>query len=511
MDRVFFLEDSQTHALLLRHILERHGCEVVGRAETGPEAVRQAVELMPDFLFIDVILKDENMDGIDAAMEMRKSLDAPIIFVTSYSNKEIVDRALAVSPHAYILKPVEEDQLRVTLETVRKRVSLEKERRELTDQLYQSQKMRAIGQMAGGVAHNFNNILTTLLGNAEMALRGTADDDPNFDRISKILKSGYRARDLTMKLLSLARKEKFETKPLILNDVICDLTEILAGSIPKNIVIESFVEEGRLVVRANANQLTQALLNVCFNACDSMPNGGILAIEAKTAPALKKQFVNDAGDKPGEYCVVRIGDTGTGIPRDIKQKIFEPFFTTKEKEKGTGLGLYVTLGIVQDHNGFMEVETEEGTGTTMSVFLPVTEEDAALDEERPETRRRAGSETIFIVDDEEDFLDMISEALQLDGYRTFIANSGKKALKMFQELRGEIDLVLLDIMMPGMDGCQVYRAIRKIAPDAKVVLCSGYSDDKKVGDLMSEGISAFLQKPFNSEELGRTLSNILTR
>jgi len=507
---VFVLEDSKTEAYHLKNLLKKNGYEVIGSAETGAEAIEKVLELKPDLMFADIILKGRMMDGIDTAMEIRKHINMPVIFLTNYSDEHLVDRALKAFPYAYLLKPVNEDQLRVTLETAGNMIRVERESEKLVEQLYQSQKMDAIGQLAGGMAHNYNNILSVMLGNAELVLKGIPADDPNYARVNKIVRAGVRVRNLTIKLLALARKEKTDFKAVSVNEIIEEVLDLLQDTISKKISIQTNVEDNLPPVNADIDQVIQAVLNVCINACDSMSDGGVLCIESERAPLDGTFCGEEAGVATGDYNLIRVRDTGAGIPEHMIGKLFEPFFTTKDKEKGTGLGLYVTQHIIKSHNGLIDIESKEGRGTTVSIFLPATETSARQAEMKPAVKTaRVGNEMILIVDDEEDFLDMVSEMMTVSGYRTLVASGGRKAVELYRKNHDNIDLVLLDIMMPEMDGGEALLEMKKISPEVKVVLCSGFSDKVKVDEIMKKGVAAFVQKPFVFSELENVVTSIL--
>jgi two-component system, cell cycle sensor histidine kinase and response regulator CckA len=286
---------------------------------------------------------------------------------------------------------------------------------------------------------------------------------------------------------------------------------ILLSSITKKIEIHTSVSEDDLVIRGDVNQLGQALLNICINACDAMKEGGNLKLDAAPV-SLDDDFRRTHGLKPGDYCLIQIRDEGHGIPADMINRIFEPFFTTKEKGNGTGLGLSVTEGIVKMHNGLIEVESELGKGTNVKVYLPTAKGPLAAGKaESDESSRQGSRETILIVDDEKDFTDMMSDFLSEHGYNPVAANSGKEALDIFEKSNGDINLVILDIMMPGMDGGEVFTALRRIRQDAKVVLCSGFSVEGQAMEIMNQGACAFIQKPYDIQSLLKTISDVLQK
>ena len=508
MKNVFILEDSKTDTLMLKKVLEKNGYTVVGTAADVDEAIKKVPELKPDLLFADIILKERDRDGIHAAVAIREQIDVPVIFLTSYSDESIVDRALAASPYAYMLKPISHDQLRVTLEAVKKRVRLERDNRVLIEQLFQSQKMEAIGRLAGGIAHNFNNILSVMIGNAELSLRRLDPDDKLYQRAEKIRTAGVRAKDLTGKLLALSRDDKLMMATASVRKIIEDVSDMLTSSISRDIRIQSDVSEDNLCVKVDLNQITQALLNVCLNACDAMPGGGALTIQVNQV-SLSGKFCRAARLEPGQYCRIRIQDTGMGMSPDIQARIFEPFFTTKEKERGTGLGLYVTLGIIQGHSGHIEIQSKQGGGATVDIYLPASGISAPVEKGEPVAPCAAVSDkTVLIVDDEQDFLDMAADTLRMEGFRTLSADNGRRALEIFRQHKHEIDLVLLDIIMPEMNGGEVFHEIRKISAGARVVICSGYSAETQINDLMSQGADAFIQKPFVYTDLEKVMATV---
>jgi len=508
MKNVFILEDSYVQVMRLKKMLEKCGYNLIGTASTGMEAVEKVLDLKPDIVFIDIIIEGD-MDGIGAAEEIRRSMDVPIIFTTNYSNSDLVGRALNVSPHAYMLKPLDEDQLRVTLETTCKRIELENEKKELTRQLFLTQKMEAIGQLAGGIAHNFNNILSVMVGNAEMAMKHIDPESENHSRVQRILKSGMSARELTNKMLALTRPEIEDFSVFPARKAIEEIWDVIRESISKSIRVEVSLQDIPGMIKGDINQITQAILNICINACDAMKEGGILSISARELELDAESAMKRPDIKQGKYYCISIKDTGPGIPEEISERIFEPFFTTK-KDRGTGLGLYVTMGIMNAHGGWIDIDNGPAGGTTINLCLPLTE---GVESNREQSGLRqqdlAGTGTILLVDDEQDFLEVTSELLELEGYRTFTALDGRSALETFEKHRNEIDLVLLDVMMPGMTGDEVYRCLKEIDSGVKVVVCTGFSEEGKAGALVSQGVQAFLQKPFVFPELNQTISSAM--
>ena len=382
----------------------------------------------------------------------------------------------------------------------------EAEREDLQQQLVHSQKMEAIGTMAGGIAHDFNNILATISGTAEMLINEIAPDAPYYLQIDRILRSSSRARDLTMKLLTFARKEKLNIQQADVNDIVRDVVDMLEGTVSKKIRFDFMPDPALGPVNVDSTQILQAVLNVCINACDAMPDGGVLGIRTG-----KTVVSGGAADPQGTFCVISISDTGKGMEQDVLDKIFEPFFTTKARGKGSGLGLSVSHGIIKAHNGFIRMKSDS-SGSTFYIHIPVATSDSArvVDQtEKPVIRPVKG--TIFIIDDDLDFVNMAVDALQLEGFRVITALSGKEAVPMFEKHSGEIDIVMLDMILPEMDGTEIFHALREIRFDVVVVLCSGYSFEGDATELLEQGAAGFVQKPFKIAEIKEVFARLLTK
>ncbi len=388
--------------------------------------------------------------------------------------------------------------------------NMQMEKEALLQELHQSQKMETIGHLAGGIAHDFNNILAIILGTADLLAKKLDEHDPTRKYVERIGKVANRAKDLTMKLLAFARKEKLDIITVSSNELVLELAELLKRSISKRIVIEIETAPDACLLSVDMNQILQALLNVSVNACDAMPENGTLTISCKEATLSANDMRIGLGVMPGRYCRIAISDTGHGIPEDIRDQIFEPFFTTKERGKGTGLGLPITLRIIRSHKGAVTFDTETGKGTTVSIYLPIVEaSEPSLAPITPEERQSAGAGTVLIVDDELYILETMSEILREGGYAAIPAHGAARALELFRKHRAEINLVILDMMMPQMDGVETFRILRTIDPGVKVVVCSGFSVEGKASIVLSDGAVGFIQKPFNTTQFLKTISDAL--
>jgi len=378
------------------------------------------------------------------------------------------------------------------------------EKKKLLEQLLQSQKMESIGALAGGVAHNFNNILTAILGNAELLQEHSDIDNIFKKRVNSIESSAKKAGMLVSKLLSFARRDIYEIIPLNLNDIINE-TLLFEGVLGKKIRINSDLQDNISTIEGDRNQLEQVIMNLVVNARDAMPDGGLIAIKTNEINA-EDQHDFPVYIPPGRYVLLTISDTGCGIPKEITIRIFEPFFTTKERGKGTGLGLATVYGIIKEHKGHITVKSEAGKGTTFEVYLPVSGKPINA----PVTPRLFsldGHENILVVDDEEDVLDYRKDILENHGYKVMSTINPLFAIDIFKELSGEIELVITDNIMPLMEGKELIKNLKAIKPDIRIVAVSGYSDDGIPKDKAM--IDAFIKKPFEGSHLLSTVRSIL--
>jgi PAS domain S-box-containing protein len=383
----------------------------------------------------------------------------------------------------------------------------EEERRKLTIQLQQAQKMEAIGTLAGGIAHDFNNLLMAIQGNVSLMLFDTPASQAHHRALTNIEKLVRSGADLTSKLLGYARKGKYESRPILLNDLVAETAETF-GRMRKEILIACEFAPDLKGIIADRGQIEQVLLNMFVNAADAMPNGGRLLLKTDNVTHRKIPSKGYAV-QPGEYVRLRVVDSGLGIDPKIIDRIFDPFFTTKKMGRGTGLGLASAYGIVKGHNGYIEVESTPGAGTTFFVFLPATEmrPDAAEDHPR---QLLDGSGTVLLVDDEEAVLEVTAELIRRLGFTVLCARSGKQALEIFARERDRIDVVIVDMIMPEMSGGEVFDQLKRASPRVKVLLASGYSIQGQAREIMDRGCDGFLQKPFTVDDLSVRLRSIIS-
>ncbi|MFO7784328.1 MAG: PAS domain S-box protein [Desulfatiglandales bacterium] len=382
------------------------------------------------------------------------------------------------------------------------------EKKKLEAQLQHAQRMEAIGTLAGGIAHNFNNILMGIQGNASLVALDLDRGHSHYERLKTIEKLVSSGSKLTSQLLGYAREGRYEVRAVNLNPVI-EETARTFGSARREVRVQTDLAPSLRPVLADREQIEQALINLFVNAADAMPEGGELHVTTKntTSKEMKgKPYMPEEGD----YALLVIRDTGLGMDNETRAKIFEPFFTTKGLSKGTGLGLASVYGIVKAHGGYIDVESEIGRGATFEIYLPLTDTPVESTAEK-EVLISLGSGVVLLVDDEETVLDVGAEMLSRMGYTVYKARNGEESLRMFQAEYRDIDLVILDMIMPDMGGGYVYDHMKQIDPDVKVLLASGYGMDEKATGILKRGCDDFIQKPFDMTVLSQKLKGIMNR
>ena len=379
-------------------------------------------------------------------------------------------------------------------------------RKELEAQLLQAQKLEAIGTLAGGVAHDFNNLLMGIQGRATLIAMDLSHSHPHLEHTGAIEAHIKSAKMLTGQLLGLARGGKYQVSPMDINQLVRK-SATLFGRTKKDLWIHFALEEGPAVVDADRSQMEQVLLNLLINAWQAMPNGGKIFLDTDIV-VLDEGFCNLHRIKPGPYVRVRVRDEGVGLDQATRKRIFDPFFTTKEKTRGTGLGLASAYGIIKNHGGVITVESELGRGCTFDIFLPLSEK-GAVPTVVKNTEPHRGSERILLVDDEDLIIDTGRIMLERLGYSVVVARGGWQAVETVKSSPNEIDLVILDMIMPDMDGGETFGHIREIAPDMRVMFCSGYAFNRQTNHIMKKACCGFIQKPFTLAELSKNIRKML--
>jgi two-component system, cell cycle sensor histidine kinase and response regulator CckA len=385
------------------------------------------------------------------------------------------------------------------------------EKKQLEEALQQAQKMESIGTLAGGIAHDFNNILGGILGYTSFIRTRMVKGDPFYRYIDIIETSARRAADLTQQLLAFARGGKYSVQPLDLNQVVKEAVQLIASTIDKKITITLKLTSDLPTIEGDGGQIIQTIVNICIKARDAMLSGGEFTIGSSLIEAADQFLQLHPGAKASRYVRLTFSDTGIGMPEEIRQRIFEPFFTTKKDQKGTGLGLAMVYGIIKNHGGFIDVDSEPGKGTTFSIYFPISGKRTSKKLKIPSIQPRRGNETILVADDEEMMRQLIVEVLDSDGYRVIPVEDGEKALDIYRQRAEEIDLVILDMVMPRMGGPEAFRQLKEINPGVKVLLSSGYSQDGQAQQIIKEGVLGFIQKPYAINELLNKIRYIIDR
>ncbi|MFW9257471.1 response regulator [Nostoc sp. CALU 546] len=383
------------------------------------------------------------------------------------------------------------------------------EKKHLEAQLFRAQRLESIGTLASGIAHDLNNILTPILAGAQLLPLKFPDADERTRHLLEILEiNARRGADLVKQVLSFARGVEGKRITLQLKHIIVEVGKILKETFPKSIEISTDIPQDLWMVSGDSTQLHQVLMNLCVNARDAMANGGTLSISAENLLIDENYARMNLEAKEGPYIVITVSDTGVGIPREILDRIFEPFFTTKDVGQGTGLGLSTVLGIIKSHGGFVNVYSEPGSGTSFKVYLPAVGGMETLSPENLPPQTGHG-ELILVVDDEVAIQEITKTSLETHNYKTLIASDGIEAIAIYAQNRDKISAVLMDIMLPSLDGLTAIRTLRKINPQVKIIASSGLMSDNKLSVIAAIGVNTFLSKPYTVNELLLSLQKVL--
>lgn len=509
---VLILEDNPDEADLIVTTLRSGGLDFVHSLVSSRENYEQILTTSQPH----IILSDYHMPSMGAmeALEIlaKRNLDIPLIVVTGSTSEEVVVETMKKGASDYVIKTNLTRLLpavRRSLETARVARAAREALKSKEEQLIKAQKMEVVGQLAGGVAHDFNNILAAISGYSEFLLQEIPESHPAHADVIEIRKTVERASTLTRQLLAFSRKQIFQIKVLNLSALVSDSGKMLGRLLGETISLKLDLQPDLWPVKADPGQIEQVLFNLVLNSRDAMPRGGRLTIETKNLPEGPAKPGGYAGLKPGDYVRLAVTDTGTGIPEEAKPHLFEPFFTTKEKSKGTGLGLSTVYGIVSQSGGHIQVESGAGKGTCMSVILPRMEEEK--NSAAPQkTAGSPGGETILVAEDNDSLMPIIKRALKNAGYNVITARTASEAIQT-AKTNGKIDLVVTDIVLPDINGHEMVKILSRDMPAFKVIFMSGYTDDAVIRkELMGKG-SVFIQKPFPPSVLLERVREVLDR
>ncbi len=395
------------------------------------------------------------------------------------------------------------------IQDITDQVLMEKEREQISSQAQQAQKMEAIGSLAGGIAHDFNNLLMGIQGNVSLILLNKDPGHRDVAYLKNIEKAVVRGSDLTRQVLGFARGGKYEVHTTDFNHLI-ERVVTLFGRSRKEVTIRKALQEQLWAVEADAGQMDQIMLNLLVNAWEAMPGGGEVVIETANMTVEENTPGRPPDAAPGRYICITVTDTGVGMDAQTQARVFEPFFTTKKTGSATGLGLSSVFGIVQNHHGFITVRSGKGRGTTFRVYLPASAPASARGAAAPVADAGRGPATLLLVEDEEMVATIAEQMLTRIGHTVFLARSGVEAVSIYQKQRGTIELVILDMIMPGMSGAETFDRLKAIDPGVRVLLSSGYSLNGQAAEILNRGCRGFIQKPFNIEQLSQKIRDVLS-
>jgi two-component system, cell cycle sensor histidine kinase and response regulator CckA len=505
--RLLIIEDSEDDAALLLLILRQAGFEIDSERVDSSGALAQALNKN-----WDVVISDHSMphfSGSEALKMIRaRDADVPFIFVSGTIGEEVATDAMRNGAQDYVMKtnlrrlvPAVERELRDAGER--------KERRRLDRRVQQLQKYEPIGRLVGGIAHDFNNMIGAILGWAEMGCEETQPENRSHNRFQKIRDQSVRAGKLTAQLLAFAGGQILQTRKVNLNILVKEEMSLLSRIIGEDIEVRILAAPDLLVTLADPTQIEQVLMNLCLNARDAMVGGGQLLVETQNVEIEAEFCRQHPYGRPGSYVLLSVTDTGIGMDATTLERMFEPFFTTKETGKGTGLGLATVQGIVNQHGGFILASSEHGKGTSFQVYLPADSGVHQADDRACENQPLRGTETILLAEDHEGLRDTAQEMLQALGYRILAASDGAKALELFKLNADQIDLIVMDVVMPSLSGPEAYLEMCAIRPGIRVIFTTGYTPKAEALISMVERGAVVLRKPYGLTSLSQTVRGAL--
>ena len=518
---ILIIDGDVVDRMAIKRHLTRIGREVVfTEAATGQEGLEILVKKEFDCIFLEYKLPD--MDGIALLRKIYTAetdlTAAPVVMLTGHGTKEVMADALRWGAQDYLIKEVmTTDTLNIALAKAREVFELKKSRRQAEDQLRQSHKMEAIGQLTSGVAHDFNNLLTVILGNTRLMQRWVDDTDQEMSRdvfkkkILTIENAARKGAALVRSLMIFTRQRPLRVETADLNACVSRTCTLLQRSLGSLIEVKPILGEDAWPIQIDMDQFENALINIAVNARDAMPKGGKLTIETHNVVLDEVYTLTHPDATVGPHAMVSISDTGCGMPASVMQRIFEPFYTTKAAGEGTGLGLSIVYGFIRQSNGHIHVYSEVGHGTVFKIYLPraQSEDDVAL--EMPDKSLPRGSETILVVDDDDEVRRVVVGILEHLGYKVIAAQSGRVALEILKRENSNIQLIFADlIMMAGMSGVDLAKQAQAYSPDLKILFTSGYTENSIPDYQLTEG-QELIGKPYRKEDLAKKIRQVLDR
>ena len=506
--RVLIIEDDPVDVELAVFSLQKEGYTISYDVADDPESFRRKWREGP----YDIVLADHklpNWTGMDALrLHQKLTDDVPFIVVTATLGDEAAVDYIKQGASDYVLK-FRLERLPLAVERALRERAYRQERKTLEEQLRQAQKMEAVGRLAGGIAHDFNNLLTVILGRCELLMQLLPEGSSHRGHAEEIQTAISQSAALIQQLLAFSRKQAIQYEAVDLNEIIKNTRGLLERLIPENIQLTTVLAAQIGAIKANRTQMEQILLNLVVNARDAMPSGGTLTIETRRL-TLPDSTTHQLDLTSGEYVLLTVTDTGTGMDAETLSHVFEPFYTTKQKGKGTGLGLPTVYGIVKQGGGSIDVQSQLNFGTVFRIYLPWTEEVPTRSQIKKPVLER-GSETILVVEDNGTVRQLTAEMLVSRGYRVLSADNGEEAMRLCEKFNGGVDLLLTDVIMPQESGPSLAERLTRVRPGIKVLYMSGYAEDMINQQGLLEGSVALLTKPFTMHELSVKVREVLGR
>lgn len=505
--RLLNIEDSEDDSALILLLLRQAGFELYcERVETARDL---AAALDSKW---DVIISDHSMPSFSGgeALKMVRALDSevPFIFVSGTIGEDVATEAMRTGAQDYVMK-TNLKRLAPAVERELREAEVRRERKRLDRRVAQLQKFEAVGRLVGGIAHDFNNMIGAILGWAEMGRDESTADEKSRERFQKICQQSLRAGKLTGQLLAYASGQAPQTQTINLNVLVQEEIGLLSRIIGDDIKIRIHTDPNLRVTSADPTQIEQVLMNLCLNARDAMPGGGDLVVETRNVE-LDSKFCLDRGfDQPGSYVLLSVTDSGSGIDGGNLEHIFEPFFTTKAANKGTGLGLATAYSIVKRHGGFIFASSDRGAGTCFRVYLPAKIGEQELRETPRVNEPPRGTETILLLENHDGLRATAQEMLQRLGYQVMAAADGRQGVELFKKNREHIDLVLMDVILPSLNGPAVYSEMYALEPEVRVIFTSGYAPQAQELAAATERGACVLRKPYSLISLSQMIRSTL--
>ncbi len=508
--RILHLEDSQADCELVQHLLFREGLDcAITRCDDREKFIRDLRENQFDLIFADCTLPQfSGLHALELAREIAPNV--PFIFVSGTIEEDSAIESLRSGATDYVLK----HRLGRLVPAVRRAIAEAAEKaksQEMEQRLRQAQRLEAVGTLAGGIAHDFNNILTIIKGYTTLLPMESQSPQRVKEIAQTIDRASSRGSEMVNQLLAFARKSEGSFTSTDVNQRVKEIAMMLRPAMPAGVHFELQVEDGLPEIHADQGQVERVIINLCTNARDAMPEGGTITFT--TSRVLGDLAPLHSGSETDEYLCLRVSDTGTGMDEATRQRIFEPFFTTKPRGKGTGLGMPVVYGLMQSHNGLIDVQSEVGKGTSIALYFPIPKEPLAQPAEQAPAAAApvVGTETVLIADDEPDVRYFLEVILKANGYTVLSASNGQAALDLIPAPPGKVHLLLSDVGLPAMDGFELSRRLHELQPGVKTILTSGYSDGSLKMKMTEARIDAFVPKPYDMAELLRVIRSVLDK